>query len=64
MGGGILGMIKNAYHGWLSMMASEAPFFSLASPPNPKPTTAHHQIGIRQWEENEDILTSGSEVNG
>jgi len=24
----------------------------------------HHQIGIRQWERNEDMLTSGSEVNG
>jgi len=39
--GGILGLIKNAYHGWLSMMmSSEEPLFNLASgPPNLKPTT-------------------------
>jgi len=24
----------------------------------------HHQTGIWQWEENEEILTSGSELNG
>jgi len=42
-GGRILGLIKSAYHGWLSMMtSSEGLLFSLASgPPNLKPTTGH-----------------------
>ena len=32
-GGHILGLIKSAYHGWLSMMtSSEGPLFSLTSP--------------------------------
>ena len=30
----------------------------------PAVPTFTHQIGIRQWEENEDILKSGSEANG
>jgi len=40
----ILGLIKSAYHGWLSMMmSSEGPLFGLASgPPNLKPTTEHN----------------------
>jgi len=40
-GGRVLGLIKSAYHGWLSMMtSSKGPFFSLASgPPNLNPTT-------------------------
>ena len=28
------------------------------------PTFTYHQIVNRQWDENEDILTLGSEVNG
>jgi len=33
-GGHILGLIKSAYHGWLSMLtSSEGPLFSLASGP-------------------------------
>jgi len=48
-GGRILGLIKSAYHGMLSMMtSSEGPFFSIASgPPNLKPTTVHtpRQVG-------------------
>ena len=41
-GGRILGLIKSANHGWLSMItSSEGPLFGLASgPPNLKPTTA------------------------
>jgi len=40
-GGRILGLIKSAYYGWLSMMtSSEGPLFSFASgPSNLKPTT-------------------------
>jgi len=40
-GSHILGLIKSAYHGWLSMMTlSEGTLFSLASDfPNLKPTT-------------------------
>jgi len=40
-GGHILGLMKSASHGWLSIMtSSECPRFSLASgPPNLKPTT-------------------------
>jgi len=40
-GGRILGLIKSAYHGWLSMMtSSEAPpFWSCLRPPNLKATT-------------------------
>ena len=44
-GGRILGLIKSANHGWLSMMTpSEGPLFGLASgPPNLKPTTSFTQ---------------------
>jgi len=43
LGGHILGLIKSAYHGWLSMMtSSQAPIFkSCLEPPNPKPTTVY-----------------------
>jgi len=38
-GGRIFGLIKSAYHGWLST-SSEGPYFSIASgPPNLKTTT-------------------------
>jgi len=41
-GGHILGLIKSAYHGWLSMMASsEGPFLVLLRPPNLKSTTVY-----------------------
>jgi len=42
-GSHILGLMKSAYHGWLSMMTSSgSPLFSLASgPPNFKPTTGY-----------------------
>jgi len=41
-GGHILGLIKSAYHGWLSMMTSSgAP---ISGPPNLKPTTAQNAL--------------------
>jgi len=41
-GGRILGLMKSAFHGWLSMMtSSEDPLCSLASGP---PTQTHHCI--------------------
>jgi len=45
----ILGLIKSAYHGWLSIMtSSEGPLFGLASgPPNPKPTTACMSVSLK-----------------
>jgi len=44
----ILGLIKSAYHGWLSMKTStESPFFGLPSgPPNPKPTTDYRDAVV------------------
>jgi len=39
----ILGLIKSAHHGWLSMMTSSEgpPFWSCLGPPNPKSTTGY-----------------------
>jgi len=50
LGGHILGLIKSAYHGWLSMMTSSEgpPFYSCLGTPKPKPTTEYIKDALLQ----------------
>jgi len=56
--GRILGLIKSAYHGWLSMMtSSKGPLFSLASgPPHLSPPLVTSHISLHTWSRSHKVL--------